>query len=329
MSVIHSPNDKFFKSAMANLQVAQEFFEQHLPQAVRARLDFNTLELQPGSFINQELQHIASDILYKVNFSEFEGDSPAYLYILAEHQSSIDHLMPFRLWQYIIAIWNEIIKQHEGKKKELNLPLVIPLLFYNGNKKYDGPLHIEDLIHAPQDLIQEFLFKPFHLIDTHNVSDEDLRNQHWAGLMKFVMKRSMEREAIHYIQFLSQFLRDIALEQDSDHFLASVLSYYISQAESADLALLKKTLEDTLLSTNKREIMATLENYLIEQGVQKGKQEGRQEGESTLLLRLLERKFGVVSQHYLEQIHQADSDTLLVWAEKVLEANHIEIIFDK
>ncbi len=50
---------------MTNLQVAQEFFEQHLPQAVKARLDFNTMKLRPGSFINQELQHTASDILYK------------------------------------------------------------------------------------------------------------------------------------------------------------------------------------------------------------------------------------------------------------------------
>jgi len=59
-----------------------------------------------------------------------------------------------------------------------------------------------------------------------------------------------------------------------------------------------------------------------------GKAEGKQEGESTVLIRLLERKFGVVPRQYLEQIEKADSDILLQWAEKVLEANDIEAIFN-
>jgi len=44
---------------------------------------------------------------------------------------------------------------------------------------------------------------------------------------------------------------------------------------------------------------------------------------------LLESKFGVVAPHYLEQIEKADSDTLLQWGEKVLEANDIEAIFNR
>ncbi len=126
MSVVHNPHDKFFKATMSNVIVARDFFRQHLSEAIRAHIDFDTLELQPGSYIDKALQYSASDMLYKIRFlKDFEC---AYIYVLAEHQSSVDNLMPFRLWQYVVSIWNDHIK----KNKQDKLPLVIPLVFYNG-----------------------------------------------------------------------------------------------------------------------------------------------------------------------------------------------------
>jgi predicted transposase/invertase (TIGR01784 family) len=58
-----------------------------------------------------------------------------------------------------------------------------------------------------------------------------------------------------------------------------------------------------------------------------GKAEGKQQGESTVLIRLVERKFGAIARRHLDRIEKADSDTLLRWAEKMLEANNIEEMF--
>jgi len=44
------------------------------------------------------------------------------------------------------------------------------------------------------------------------------------------------------------------------------------------------------------------------------------QGEKELLLRQLKRRFGVISDHYLAKINQADKDSLLLWGESILEA---------
>jgi hypothetical protein len=67
----------------------------------------------------------------------------------------------------------------------------------------------------------------------------------------------------------------------------------------------------------------------IQQGVQQGIQQGIQQGEATLLIRLLQRRFGNIPAHYLELIQQASSDLLLLWGERVLKAVTVEEIFQE
>ncbi|HJW87622.1 MAG TPA: DUF4351 domain-containing protein [Candidatus Brocadiaceae bacterium] len=65
----------------------------------------------------------------------------------------------------------------------------------------------------------------------------------------------------------------------------------------------------------------------MRQGMQQGVQQGMQQGESTMLFRLLERKFGQVSKKVKRKIEAADSDTLLEWGEKILSASTIDDVF--
>lgn len=66
---------------------------------------------------------------------------PGYLFVLAEHQTTPDPLMAFRLWNYLCKIWDRHLKQLDkenksGKKKtkvkEIKLPLIFPLTVYHG-----------------------------------------------------------------------------------------------------------------------------------------------------------------------------------------------------
>ena len=57
---------------------------------------------------------------------------------------------------------------------------------------------------------------------------------------------------------------------------------------------------------------------------QEGWDEGYKTGESALLLRLVERKFGPVSEVVRQKLSSADAETLLTWADRVLDARRIE-----
>ena len=54
---------------------------------------------------------------------------------------------------------------------------------------------------------------------------------------------------------------------------------------------------------------------------------GFKKGESTMLFRLIERKFGKVSEEVKQKIEAADIDVLLEWGEKILNASTIDDIF--
>ena len=146
MKEIHCIHDRTFKNAMSHISVARDFFDHYLPTAIRDIIDFDTLDPQPNSYIDKELDELRSDVLFAVNIADHSG----YLYLLCEHQSDLDPLMPFRLWGYMIKIWEEHLKKTKDKK----LPLIFPMVFYHGKAVYSGPRTLKTLIQGPEDIIQ-------------------------------------------------------------------------------------------------------------------------------------------------------------------------------
>lgn len=64
-----------------------------------------------------------------------------------------------------------------------------------------------------------------------------------------------------------------------------------------------------------------------QEGRQEGWQAGRLEGEAAVLLRQLQRKFGTLPDSALRRIADADAETLLVWAERVLDARSLDEVW--
>ena len=54
------------------------------------------------------------------------------------------------------------------------------------------------------------------------------------------------------------------------------------------------------------------------------REDGRQEGEAQVVLRLLRLKFGLLKPGIEDRVRSADSERLLVWAERVLTAGTLE-----
>jgi predicted transposase YdaD len=63
------------------------------------------------------------------------------------------------------------------------------------------------------------------------------------------------------------------------------------------------------------------------EGLQEGRKEGRQEGEATVLLRLIELKFGSPDAASRNRVESADAETLLRWSERILTAGSLEELF--
>jgi hypothetical protein len=58
-----------------------------------------------------------------------------------------------------------------------------------------------------------------------------------------------------------------------------------------------------------------------------GHQEGIVEGEAIFLMRMLQSRFGPLSESYRDRIAHANSNTLLMWGDRFHNAGSIEEIF--
>ena len=77
-----------------------------LPAEASALIDWTTLKLCPGSFVDPQLVERHTDLLFTVRYAGRD----AQLYVLFEHQSTPDRFMPFRLLRYIIRIWEAFLR---------------------------------------------------------------------------------------------------------------------------------------------------------------------------------------------------------------------------
>jgi len=338
---INSPHDRFFKSAMKDVRIAREFIACYLPNHVREVINLDSLILCPNSYVNNELALSASDVLYKAIVAGEE----AYVYLLCEHQSTVDALMAFRVWQYIVAIWAEHLKESGSKK----LPLVIPLVFYHGEQAYTASQDIRDLIQAPASLIENVLFQPFTLIDTHQLSDEKLREQHWAGIMTFVMKHIYARDVLMPLQQILAHLRQFEQEGGRD-FVVTLLKYLLIAGETAQAEQVVELIKNQLSQPVGEQIMTIAEQLRqqgvqqgmqqgmqkgmqqgieegMQQGIQQGMQQGMQQGEVAVLMRLLQHKFGPLPNHYRQRLINADASALLRWTDQLFEVDSLELLF--
>ena len=119
MRDLTNPHDKFFKETFSRVEVARDFFINYLPESVTAVLDFDTLTIQPDSFVDADLQEQFADLLYSI---QLQDGSEAYLYALLEHKSYPDPDVPFQFLRYMVRIW-----ETDRREKEPLRPIV-PIL---------------------------------------------------------------------------------------------------------------------------------------------------------------------------------------------------------
>jgi len=282
-----SPHDRFFRSAMTNPRVVQEFFAANLPSNIKNMVDLATIKLTQDSFINDKLKLQITDLLFTVEFNHQSG----YFYLLVEHQSSSQKLMPFRLLKYMIAI----IEQHLKTFDTETLPLVYPMIFYNGRKSYHHSTALLDLFGEHKNLIKEIILNPFSLIDLTKISDKSFENYLYYGILARTMKHIFSKD---YLPFIKELILDIkAIETDGAFdYIYSIFSYIIVAGEIVDKDEFHKIIKTDLGQVDKEQIMTLAEIYRKEgeqKGKYEGKQEGRQEALRLVIQALLQQKFTI------------------------------------
>ena len=278
VKIIHQPHDKLFKKSMADLRVAKDFFEEHLPQEILQRTDLNTLVLQKETFIDDAYKDSEADVLYQVLIDNI----PVFLYLLCEHQSKIDQFMAFRLLCYIVLI----MQTHRAKYPKTPLPLIYPIVLYSGEKEWNAPEDVFELFEPQhQALAKDLLLQPYHLIDLTNVSDDELKKHKWSGLMESVLKYRTIQNTIDSLDQLFPWIQEIEIEH-GDNFCRIVLKYVIDLLDPENEQIFNQKAEKYLGDRLRGEIM-TLTQHWEQRGEQRGMQQGMHQREAEIAKNML------------------------------------------
>ena len=286
MTLQRMPHDAFVKGMMSDIRVAKDFFCAHLPPTILEKIKLDTLRIEPCAFVDGTLKTRESDMLYSVQTTEGE---PAYLFCLVEHQSTSDPLMAFRLSYYAMQILDQHIRQHK-QEAALPLPLVYPVVLYNGKEKFTASRDIFTLFGDHADLAREIFLKPFQLIDVSTIDDEVLRQHQWAGILEWCLRHSIERDFLPYLHSLGILIHDLTIKSNDKSFL-HVLHYILSGMETPEVS------REAILAL-RREMPPILEKNIVtiaEQLYTEGKLEGEASGiERTLqAIKMLQEGFSI------------------------------------
>ena len=213
------PNDAFFKAVFSDPAYAAAFFQNHLSAELVTRINWQSLTLQPGSFVKTSLQQVHSDLLFTASLDNRD----ALLYLLFEHQSTVPAAMPLRLLGYVVEVLSKHHQQHG-----LPLPPVLAFVLHQGPDRWGVSTQFSDLFALPEDLAK--VLGPFLPTFRHallDLSEFDPANEEHDEELRIVlqlMKLARERQLRRFFEWLpGQILA--AVRDLPDSLLKQVLLY--------------------------------------------------------------------------------------------------------
>jgi predicted transposase/invertase (TIGR01784 family) len=137
---IPHPHDSMVRVVLGDVVEAKSFLQRYVPEELSQTLNWSTLRLLEGSFVDEALRRSETDFLYEVE--RVENDASLWLYLLLEHQSSPDRWMRFRLLKYCCRIWDVNLQERPAPRE---LRPIVPLVFYQGERSWSYSTEFADL----------------------------------------------------------------------------------------------------------------------------------------------------------------------------------------
>lgn len=315
-SHIANIHDSFFKNVLGNQQAANTFLREHLPPDVLELLTSDPPEAFRGSFVDEELRQHHSDLLFTVRLNSGEN---ALVYVLVEHKSSVDSAARLQLLRYIVRILTD---WHEGHGKRLPLPVVLPLVVHQGPGEWDASCEFMELFGVVPEILRPHLPSFRHaLVDLACIADDRLSAEPRLRAHLKALKYARRPDLPEKVDVL---LAEAPVLEVVD--VALILTYIDRVASAISPEVIRETLR-RLVPEREEEIMGPLTQPYFAKGLAEGLAKGHAEGEASSLIRVLEKRFGVLPSALRQRVLTADLASIETWLDRALDATDLESVF--
>jgi predicted transposase YdaD len=333
-------HDAFFKQALADPKLAALFLREHLPSDIAGLLSPEPPEPVPGSFVDEELQQHHTDLLFRIRL---KSGPAALAYVLMEHKSSPDPGARLQLLRYVVRV---LTRWYDQNEQPLPLPTVFPLLVHQGPERWTLSCEFADLFGVVPQLLRSYVPCFRHgLVDLAQIDDRDLSSDISLRAVLKALKYSRRPDLPDRIDIV---LAEAPVLEEKVLFV--ILTYLDRIPINAKIKVQETLLR--LVPERRELIMGWLTQPYYEQGFAEGhaqgeaigeargeaigeargeaigKAQGEARGEAKVLLRLLEKRFGVIPTALSQRIFAADVSSIEAWVERAFDATDLQSIFD-
>ena len=219
-STTNSKHDKLFKIILSNKQEAVGFIK----MVMKPKEDITTknIELYNKEYITEKFEKRETDITYKI--------AEKNLYIIIEHQSTVDRTMPYRIQRYKMLLMNEIINKKEMKKVGYEFPRVIAIVLYTGRSKWKVE-KLEDL-QRPLEWYKE-IDKEFELVDVNKYTEEELMKDELVITKAMLIEKQKDARKVRDI--LNKINQIVKNKPEKIKLLLEILKFILLNSKSEEI----------------------------------------------------------------------------------------------
>jgi len=262
-------HNDFFISLIKYKNNARDFLKLSLPEEISSKIDFNYIQYDDTSYIQNRFKDLFSDIVIKTKTEDKDTD----IYILIEHKSTLPdkRALFLQILSYIYSMYEKDFKDKNDFR------IIIPLVFYHGVEKWGIPEEFLDLYNVGKEIKSKLLNFRYILFDTKDFEIENSEIMHKnlilaAGMI--ALKTAFNKKDIDSVVKIIENLYKEGILRDFKR-IEIFLIYAIKT---------KEITEDKIIEIiNKYDpeggsYMLTLENYFTEKGLKKGIKKGIKKG---------------------------------------------------
>ena len=313
---INKKHDKLFKEILSDKKEAVNFINHYL----NLNLLEDDIEKYEKEFRTEELYNIEADVVYKIKNKN--------VFILIEHQSSVDLKMSYRILSYKNAIVDSAIDRKRLREKSYKIPKVIAMVLYTGKRQWHklSIKDIEEQIEGYEENAGEY-----KLIDVNEFSREELLEDNLITSKAMLIEKSQNKEELY------KNIEDVINNQNKngnfDNWQLEKLVQY-ELAETEDKEIISKFIEkiknvgrddETMTNASRiinREIRKSKKEGIEigwNQGIIRGKEEGKIEGKVEGKAEGKAEGIALVAKRLKGKMHIKDISQITGLSEKEIE----------
>ncbi len=302
-------------------------------------IDFSQLAQINRSFVPDNLREQESDLVFSVPLHHESETDELLIYILIEHQSTVDLTMGFRVLFYMVQIWDSQRREWESNdvpKSQWRFRPILPIVFYTGDQRWSTPLTLNAIMDLP-DLFSRFVpqFDTLFLSVKETEEANLTKTDHPLGwLLTVLRKEHSDKEAIStaLIEAMSHIntLGD-AQSHQRRRAISYLLLLILHRRPAEEHEELQTLFDQHIQQPSDREeveVMAqTMAEHLIERGKAQGIEQGGTQAKQEVILKMIRLRFDSVPEAVTNQITQIRSHSRLdALVENVMTAQTLDEI---